>query len=442
MYRKITICLVTLLFAVSTAEAGPRVMADAEGIASVQLSRTTFEASPEISFEYAVVRISGPEGYELTKRLGPGETLFADIALERDASTEGGSEAFQPMAGGLPEGRYGYEIVLGLEDGSVRTQAGSFRVEGGSIVRPEVRSGPSEPAQVEAASSYAFSVDNNLTVNDTADDGETFLQLNSGSSLDAELWLWKNTDGLLRLQHVQIPTTTDILSVEPSGQVGIGTTTPSQELHIDSPDGGDIRLTRNGGAGSNWFFGITGGDDRIGIQDHSSGISPSILSIQQGAPPTSLEITSNGNIGIGTASPAAKLHVNGSFRADGDVTLFSSRAVKTAIGAVNPADLLAKVAELTVATWRYKSEDATSRHIGPFAEDFQRLFGVGDGETISVIDAQGVTLAAIQGLQQELAENDAQMQALQSENADLRSRLTALEAAIEARIDESERESR
>lgn len=51
---------------------------------------------------------------------------------------------------------------------------------------------------------------------------------------------------------------------------------------------------------------------------------------------------------------------------------------------------------LTVKVWRYKDGDDLARHIGPMAEDWQAATGLGDGKTISVIDAFGVTLAALQ----------------------------------------------
>ena len=45
------------------------------------------------------------------------------------------------------------------------------------------------------------------------------------------------------------------------------------------------------------------------------------------------------------------------------------------------------------------------RHIGPVAQDFHEAFNVGaDDKHISTIDADGVALAAVQGLNQKLEE--------------------------------------
>ena len=60
--------------------------------------------------------------------------------------------------------------------------------------------------------------------------------------------------------------------------------------------------------------------------------------------------------------------------------------------------------------------------MGPVAEDFKDAFGLaGDGRSIGTVDADGVALAAIQGLNQKL----------EAENATLRARLDALEAKLQ-----------
>jgi hypothetical protein len=52
--------------------------------------------------------------------------------------------------------------------------------------------------------------------------------------------------------------------------------------------------------------------------------------------------------------------------------------------------------KMPVETWTYKGEKKT--HIGPYAEDFRDATGVGDGVTISFIDAIGLLMAATQEL--------------------------------------------
>ena len=82
----------------------------------------------------------------------------------------------------------------------------------------------------------------------------------------------------------------------------------------------------------------------------------------------------------------------------------SDRNVKANITAVDSRSILERVAALPVQEWNYTSQDASVRHIGPMAQDFAAAFGVGENTTtISTVDADGVALAAIQGL---YAENE------------------------------------
>ena len=85
----------------------------------------------------------------------------------------------------------------------------------------------------------------------------------------------------------------------------------------------------------------------------------------------------------------------------------------TSISAPAVTLLLAAVAALPVEAWRYKPETGlgTQPHIGPYAEDFQAAFGVGDGVTINPIDAIGVCLAAIKALSKRVEELEAQLMA-------------------------------
>jgi hypothetical protein len=66
---------------------------------------------------------------------------------------------------------------------------------------------------------------------------------------------------------------------------------------------------------------------------------------------------------------------------------------------VDGEDLLEKLKTLDISEWNYKTESDDMRHIGPTAQSFQNVFGVGsDGKTISTIDPSGIALAAIKAL--------------------------------------------
>jgi len=113
-------------------------------------------------------------------------------------------------------------------------------------------------------------------------------------------------------------------------------------------------------------------------------------------------------IGSGTASLSA----------GGTWTNASSRSYKENFTAVNGLDVLSRLVALPIMTWDYIGS-SEGLHMGPVAEDFKASFGLaGDGKSISTVDADGIALAAIQGLNAKL----------ESENAALRARLDALEA--------------
>src|SRR4029079_9793366 len=111
----------------------------------------------------------------------------------------------------------------------------------------------------------------------------------------------------------------------------------------------------------------------------------------------------------------------------------SDRTLKTGFAAVDSRDVLQKLVSLPVSTWSYTAQGTGVKHLGPTAQDFRATFGLGeDDTTISVVDEQGVALAAIQGLhaptQAQNAELRQQVDTLHGEVADLRATVESLRA--------------
>jgi Chaperone of endosialidase len=102
----------------------------------------------------------------------------------------------------------------------------------------------------------------------------------------------------------------------------------------------------------------------------------------------------------------------------------SDRNVKKNFSNIDAQNVLEKVAVMPITRWNYKTDASSVAHVGPMAQDFHAAFGLNgtDDKHISSIDAQGVALAAIQGLNQKL----------ETENAKLRSSLTNLEKRLAA----------
>jgi hypothetical protein len=125
----------------------------------------------------------------------------------------------------------------------------------------------------------------------------------------------------------------------------------------------------------------------------------------------------------GTGGTVLMTLTSGGLTVNGTFVSASDRNTKENFKPVDPRAVLAKVVALPLSEWNYKS-DTASRHLGPMAQDFYAAFGVGpDDKHIATVDADGVALAAIQGLNQKLEQKE-------TEITDLKRRLDALEKII------------
>ncbi|MEZ5457003.1 MAG: tail fiber domain-containing protein [Lysobacteraceae bacterium] len=248
---------------------------------------------------------------------------------------------------------------------------------------------------------------------------------------------------------------TGSIHVDSSGRVGFRTTTPVLDLQPSTGNTPALRLEQTAASGflaQTWDVGAN--EANFFVRDVTNG-SRLTLRIRPGAPTSSLDISADGDVGLGTASPEAAVHVrrpdgyaeslllvdvpdgdsatedrrlqldaDGNLFVSGSFTQLSSRTAKENFVEVAGDALLERLADLPVWTWNYLHTSATDRHIGPVAEDFYASFGFGTTErTLSPGDVAGVALAATKALQNEIAERDAHI-------ARLEERLARLEAAL------------
>lgn len=109
-------------------------------------------------------------------------------------------------------------------------------------------------------------------------------------------------------------------------------------------------------------------------------------------------------------------------------SVLSDRTQKKDFAPVDGREVLRKLDEVPVQSWRYKWDAADSTpHLGPIAQEFKAAFFPGrDDKSISTLEFDGVELAAIQGLHALVKEKDARINALEQRLADIEAKLGKL----------------
>ena len=182
------------------------------------------------------------------------------------------------------------------------------------------------------------------------------------------------------------------------GNVGVGTTSPG------------FTFVANGNARFNGVIGV--GSSAPSVPEVSYNFFDN-----ETPTPDSGDMTTSDDVYIGRDLEVQQTVYAATF------TVESDRNAKKEFARVDPEEVLKKVAAMPITTWQFKEEhdDDEVRHIGPMAQDFFAAFNVGrDNKHISTVDADGVALAAIKGLNQKL----------ETENAKLRAAVAAMEARL------------
>jgi hypothetical protein len=142
---------------------------------------------------------------------------------------------------------------------------------------------------------------------------------------------------------------TEGMRIDSSGNVGIGTTSPSTKLDVDgvlqlravSGEGGQMQLLNTDNASNGLVIDVSAADTgRIFCSNNNSVLQLGQLAGTGGivslytAGAERLRIDGSGNVGIGDSSPAAKLDVNGSFNATSGTipTLVATTLLTTGTG--------------------------------------------------------------------------------------------------------------
>jgi flagellin-like hook-associated protein FlgL len=122
------------------------------------------------------------------------------------------------------------------------------------------------------------------------------------------------------------------------------------------------------------------------------------------------------------------------------ITCASSMTLKENFLDVDGDDVLSRMRRIPVNSWNYIDEGRQSRHMGPFAEDFWREFGLGSEPlAIGHLDIDGVNFAGVKALdartmrmQETIDAQARQIDQLQADKAAMEARIARLEALLTA----------
>jgi len=104
---------------------------------------------------------------------------------------------------------------------------------------------------------------------------------------------------------------TNSIFVDSSGRLGLRTSTPVLDIHANTSNTPALRFEQNNSGGFNaQTWDVAGNEANFFVRDVTGG-SRLPFRIRPGAPTSSIDISSTGNVGIGTASPGARLEVAG-----------------------------------------------------------------------------------------------------------------------------------
>jgi hypothetical protein len=236
-------------------------------------------------------------------------------------------------------------------------------------------------------------------------------------------------DGRLDFIPVEGPGTA-VVSLANSGNVGLGTTTPSAQLHLSSPVSPVIRVDNTSSGRSYSIANIAGSDPRLSLIDNTS--SAERLTID----------AASGNVGIGLNGGSATFEVRAGGTTLADAwTVRSSARFKTNIGPIHFA--LDKVMQLRGVTFNWKNTGQSS--VGFIAEEVARVLPeaveyAGNGKDITGLDYNKVTpllVEAIKAQQQKIQELEQRNSRLEAHTAEQEARLAALEKMLKAMMQTS-----
>jgi hypothetical protein len=473
-----------------TVAAAPAAATQAEAVASVSMSSNHIQWYPLRQYDQIVLTVDGPEGFYAHRVFAAGQTPFFGLlgddgqrcadgqyTWELRAAAEITDELRRRQAAARISGD---EAALqNLRDetaaylaGVPLAQAGTFRVAGGRILTGGAAEAdePSGDIANDQVILDDLIVDGSACIGFDCVDGESFgfdtLRLKENNlrikfddtsttaefpSVDWQLTANDSENGgadkfsIDDITNARTPFTilagapSNSLFVDGQGDVGLGTSTPLLELHMVDSDTPTVRLEQDGSGGwSPQTWDVAGNETNFFIRDVTHGSQLSFR-IMAGAPANSLYIAADGDVGVGIASPTAKLHVDGDALITGNLELGSSRDYKENIEGLTLASARRTLDKLRPVSFT-RRENPQEPCVGFIAEEMPDDIAPEGKKSIRPVDILAVLTRVVQQQQAEetrLARTvEQQHQTMEQQRrtiAQLQEKIAALEKRLEAR---------
>lgn len=174
------------------------------------------------------------------------------------------------------------------------------------------------------------------------------IEANESASGGKEAFSILDVTGAKTPFRIEAGARTDALYVSSAGRIGVGTNTPVLDVNIKTGNTPAVRLEQDASSGfTAQTWDMAGNEANFFIRDVTGG-SLLPFRIRPGAPTSSIDISAVGNVGIGTASPQVKLHVEGDGFFKGSI--YATNAILPGGSSPSDRNLKKDIQNLTGAT--------------------------------------------------------------------------------------------
>jgi Chaperone of endosialidase len=274
------------------------------------------------------------------------------------------------------------------------------------------------------------------------------ITINDSSNGGANYFGVTDTTAARRIFTLEAGAPANSLYVDNGGRLGLGTSNPVVQFHMTDGNTPTVRLEQDGSSGfTPQTWDVAGNEANFFVRDATNG-STLPFRIQPNTPTNTLYLKTGGNIGIGTSSPTATLHIqetdvegspgvddpltvlkveaksNGSDLAEvftvartgdtlvlGNLDVGSSRSYKQNIHAVSGLEAMEALEDLSPVHFSYRSSPDV-HSIGFIAEDVPDIVATKDRKSLRPMDLVALLTKVTQEQQKTIDSLSVQVAAL------------------------------